>query len=447
MTPDARLQAVIELLDQILAGAQSNGAPADKIVASYFRQRRYAGSKDRRAVNEIVYKIIRDFERHRYLLEVNPSMQVNVSGRSLLLAHFIISEASLPQFDVGDTFTPAPWSAEETIWYENTRELYADFAVPEDIALNVPEWAAEGMHARFSVAFANEASALNTKAPLCLRVNTLKADMEDMLPCLNKNEEVFVKSNISGLCISADTAINLEGCKPYKIGQIEVQDEAAQIASLLVYAEAGHQIVDLCAGAGGKTLAVAADMNNQGQIYCFDTHKSRLAGLSKRAKRAGVHCIQQKVIPEDQQTRQHMLAPYTQKMDRVILDVPCSGTGTWRRSPDLRMRFDGKRLDDILELQQQLLREGAELVKPGGRLIYMTCSLLPSENEKQIHRFTEQANSKFSLIDYRDVWNAKQHLKVMPQTLSNIPEALCLSPGTHNTDGFFVCILERSTEK
>ena len=217
----------------------------------------------------------------------------------------------------------------------------------------------------------------------------------------------------------------------YMGGLVEVQDEASQIAALLTGAGKGMQVLDLCAGGGGKTLAMAAQMGNSGQIYAYDADRRRLEKLRPRAKRADARNIQYVDSP----------SKLPAGVDRVVLDVPCSGTGTWRRNPELRWRLTPELLAALTQLQDELLDRGAASVKPGGQLVYMTCSLLPEECEARADAFLAR-NPAFARVPWKENWPATQGHP--PATLSHQPDYLVLTPATHQTDGFFVAVMNRS---
>jgi 16S rRNA (cytosine967-C5)-methyltransferase len=439
MQPSARLAAAIELLDSIEAAIVSRGMPADRIVSDYFRARRYAGSKDKRAISDLVYAVLRSRELLVWALSKGA---LSLSGRSLLLAHLSAHDAgSLALLGADDGFAPPALSADERAGVHALQVL--DWcAAPEAAQLNVPGWAEEGLRARFGGGFASGAAALGENAPLDIRLNTLRARGKDINSCINISPEDIEKHKFSPSGFRIKARINLGAEKAYRDGLVEVQDEAAQIASSLVGARAGHQVIELCAGAGGKSLAIAAEMENRGQIHAFDISGKRLADFRTRLKRAGVHNIQVIRLAAEGEGRADALKPFAGSADRVVVDVPCTGSGTWRRSPDQRWRFDTGSLAELNRLQASLLGEAAALVRPGGRLYYMTCSLLPQENEAIIQSFMGYSGSDWQLLDYREVWQETLASEA-PETLSSLPSCLQLAPHAHDTDGFFVAVLER----
>jgi 16S rRNA (cytosine967-C5)-methyltransferase len=439
MQPSARLAATIELLSEVEAGIVVGGAPADRLVADYFRARRYAGSKDRRAITDQVYGVLR--ARALYLWALEAAM-CRVNARTLLICHLHQhTPEELAHFGgAGDHRCP-PLGAEEEVLVATLAGLNWQ-AAPKAAKHNIPEWMAGRLEARFAEDFEIAAAALNAKAPLDIRVNALRVSNIHLKNILNNDSEHFQKTPYSEFGYRATGAINLGGTKAYKSGLIEVQDEAAQIAATLVDAKPDHQVIDLCAGAGGKSLAVAVAMANKGQIHAFDISERRLGEFRTRLLRAGCRNIQITRIGTEVEERNAAFADLQGQAHRVMLDVPCSGSGTWRRSPDQRWRFDAERLAELAETQYQLMEEGAMMVALGGRLIYMTCSVLVEENEAIIERFLEKHSENWCLLDYRGIW-ANVLESPAPPTLSSLRECLQLAPHVHETDGFFVAILER----
>jgi len=439
MQPSARLAAAIELLDSIEAAIVSRGMPADRIVSDYFRARRYAGSKDKRAISDCVYDILRS--REGYLWGIS---QVGLvpGARSLVLAYVSLEKPSdLKLFGADGAFSPPAFSASEKAALDILESLDWSTA-PEAAQFNVPAWAEGGLRDRFGEMFAVGTAALLDNAPLDVRLNALRARSVDIKQYLSIDDQDIEKHKFSPSGFRIKTRINLGVEKAYRDGLVEVQDEAAQIASSLVGARAGHQVIELCAGAGGKSLAIAAEMENRGQIHAFDISGKRLADFRTRLKRAGVHNIQVIRLAAEGEGRADALKPFAGSADRVVVDVPCTGSGTWRRSPDQRWRFDTGSLAELNSLQASLLGEAAALVRPGGRLYYMTCSLLPQENEAIIQSFMGYSGADWQLLDYREVWQETLASEA-PETLSSLPSCLQLAPHAHDTDGFFVAVLER----
>jgi 16S rRNA (cytosine967-C5)-methyltransferase len=391
MTPAARVQAAIELLDAVIAAAQADGAPADRLVSDYFRTRRYAGSKDRRAVRELVYRAIR---------ACGP---LPASGRAAML-RLVADDSSLaPLFD-GSTHGPAPVGSGET---------------PAEGGI-APEWLLAELAAS-GIADA-EAAALLDRAPLDLRVNTLKAARSSIeLPAPAQPTDAP-----QGLRV--EPASPVETWEEFRDGRIEVQDTGSQLACLAVGAQPGETVIDLCAGAGGKTLALAAEMDNRGTLIAADTDRNRLSRLAPRAERAGAGMIETRLINPRQELE--MLADLRSAADAVLVDAPCSGTGTWRRNPEARWRLTPERLARFAGTQARLLEIAAELVKPGGRLTFVTCSLLDAEGADQVDSF---------LARHPD-WSGDPVDLPLGRARG---KGWRLSPFHDGTDGFFIARLSR----
>ena len=352
MTPSARVQAAIEVLDAVVAAARNRGAPADRIVADYFRQRRYAGSKDRRAVRELVYSAIR---------ACGP---VPASGRAAMLRLVELEPETALLFG-GSPHGPAPIGPGEQAARGGTASAWL-----------TERLAASGIDGE-------EAEALLARAPLDVRVNTLKA------------RRATVALPLPGEALLAPHALRfpsgtgVEQWDAYAQGLIEIQDHGSQWACAAVAAQPGETVVDLCAGAGGKTLALAAMMENTGVLVAGDTDRRRLGQLPDRAVRAGATNIEPVLLDPGRELER--LAAWHGQADAVLVDAPCSGTGTWRRNPELRWRLTPEALNRLTALQARLIGIAAEMLRPGGRLVYVTCSLLDEEGAGQIAAATAAA--------------------------------------------------------
>lgn len=391
MTPSARVQCAIDILDIVLGATRDNGPPADRIVADWFRTRRFAGSKDRRAVRELVYAAIR---------ACGP---VPESGRAAMLRLAREDEAIASLFD-GSQYGPAPIRPNET-------------PAPGGIA---PEWLVRRLAA--SGIEGEAAAALLDRAPLDLRVNTLKAQRDGL--SLPVPAEPTAAPN--GLRLSAP--VRVEDWAAYKEGLIEVQDTGSQLACTAVAARAGETIVDLCAGAGGKTLSLAAAMENRGTLIASDTDRGRLSRLRPRADRAGAAIVQEVLLDPGKEAQ--ALERWNGHADAVLVDAPCSGTGTWRRNPEARWRLSEAQLARHGQAQARLLDIGANLVREGGRLIFVTCSLLDSEGQDQIAAFLER----------HPRWRAEETGLAQGTVRGN---GRRLDPFQTDTDGFFIARLGR----
>lgn len=393
MTPAARAQAAIELLDQIIVAARDGGASADVLIQRGFAARRYAGSKDRRAIRGLIYDAIR-------LCGERPE-----SGRAALLALAAGDAVLAATFD-GSSYGPAPIGAGE-------------IAAQPGVA---PFWLIDALAG--SGIDADQAAALLGRASLDLRVNTLKASVAQTRAALP--EAVPVDGLDAALRLPADTAV--DKTQSFIDGWIEVQDAGSQMVTLAAGAQPGMRVVDLCAGGGGKTLALAAAMANRGELLATDSDRPRLSRLMPRAERAGVSIVETRLLNPGQEDQP--LADWAGTADVVLIDAPCSGTGTWRRNPEARWRLTPARLARLVETQARLLDVGAALVKPGGALIHIVCSLLDAEGAGQADAF---------LVRHPD-WVAAP--LALPLGTPH-GAGMRLTPLSHSTDGFFVAKLLR----
>lgn len=387
MTPAARAQAAIELLEGIIVAAREGGAAADTLIQRYFKTRRYAGSKDRRAVRELVYRAIRRAgERPE-------------SGRAALLG-LAADDPDLRALFDGSPHGPASIQQGEA-------------TAPAAI---VPNWLA----GRFDpVLDADELPALLERAPLDLRVNRLRGTRDEALAVMP--EAVPTPHSSLGLRLPEGTRI--EATEAWSTGLVEVQDEGSQLLCLACDAGPGMTVVDLCAGAGGKTLALAAEMAGEGRLVASDTDRARLSRMAPRLARAGVGIVETRLLDPGRESA--ALTNLAGAADLVLIDAPCSGSGTWRRNPETRWRLTPERLARLVALQAHLLDIGAELVRPGGHLVYAVCSLLGEEGREQAASFAQRRSAFVRDLGPIDAGRAAGagHL---------------LSPATDGTDGFFV---------
>jgi len=390
VTPQARVQAAIELLDEIIAAAAEQGAAADTLIARYFKTRRYAGSKDRRGVRDLIYAAIRR------------AGERPVSGRAAMVGLARERADLAPLFD-GSQHGPAPISLDEP----GAKRGIAPAWLVDRLALTVP---------------AAEMPALLERAPLDLRVNRLKAKRDSALARFADAEATPFAPD--GLRLAE--GIQIEQTSAWSEGLIEIQDEGSQLAALATGAQTGMTVIDLCAGAGGKSLALGAMMGNAGRIIACDVDRARLSRLAPRAERAGVGIVENRLLNPDREME--ALGDLRGRADIVLVDAPCSGTGTWRRNPEARWRLTPERLTRLTGLQARLLDLAAGLVRPGGALIYVVCSLLAEEGLTQIDRF---------LTKYKD-WSAHDPDLPVGQDAGH---GILLTPAQSGTDGFFVARL------
>ena len=429
MRPAAQLQATIELLDHI----DQNNYPADRVMAKYFRERRYIGSKDKYAISEQFYAILRQRLSLSYLLEQH-NLSISTRNLAALLIHS--EKQSISDYFNGEKYSPA-------ILYQGDIDTIVsiEFAeldsAPEYIKLNVPKWIAPKLKAVLGDDFESEMTATNQRASTDIRVNLLKSNVQQVSELIKDNSYDFDLSSISPWGLSFKQRVALFNLKEFKQGWFEVQDQGSQLLAQLTNVKAGDRVVDFCAGAGGKTLAMAAMMQNKGSIYACDVHTKRLDNLSKRIKRAGAHNVRVHVLSSE---KDKWVKQQQGKADVVLIDAPCTGTGTWRRSPDSRWNLSQQDLNELVLLQQSILQSASRLVKPGGRLIYATCSLLEEENELQTQSFLE-LNSNFKPFELEIHEPLKSNLD---KVRSNGHEIRTF-PGLSNSDGFYVCSMVRET--
>jgi 16S rRNA (cytosine967-C5)-methyltransferase len=279
-------------------------------------------------------------------------------------------------------------------------------------------------------------AALNTPASTDLRVNLLKADREGACLALVAEGVAAEPTPLSPIGLRLRERVPLGNLAAFKEGLVEVQDESSQIAALLADARPGMRVVDFCAGAGGKTLALAASMANRGKLVACEVSQRRLERAARRLRRAGVNNVERRALSGE---RDKWVKRHAGGFDRVFVDIPCLGTGTWRRNPDAKWRVRPEDLAELIERQQQILRSGARLVRPGGRLIYATCSVLREEDEAQAEAFLA-VEPDFSLLPVARVWR-----ETIGGALPGGEHFLRLTPARHGTDGFFVAIFERHT--
>jgi 16S rRNA (cytosine967-C5)-methyltransferase len=338
----------------------------------------------------------------------------------------------------GENHSPAPLS--ETEVRGLTRGL--DDA-PEHVRANVPEWLWPGFVRAFAGRAGEEGEAMSRRAPADIRVNSLKSTREKVLKALAGFNAAETAYSPLGVRVAAPVGPqrtpNLQAEAAFQAGWCEIQDEGSQIAAALAEAGARKQVLDLCAGGGGKTLALAAAMQNTGQIYAYDEDRMRLKPIFDRVKRAGVRNVQ--VLRAGDKSALSALGP---RFDVVLVDAPCTGTGTWRRRPDAKWKLKPNNLADRQKQQRDVLGQAAALVKPGGRLVYVTCSLLAEENSDQIAAFLAHQKD-FASVPYADVWRACLPGEP-PASADGSLEHLVLTPGMHGTDGFFIAILTRALQ-
>lgn len=425
MTPAARLEAAIALLDAIEAAP---ARPADAIANDFFRERRFIGSGDRRAVSDRVWRVLRCWRRLSWWVpKATPRLLV---AASLLTENWALS--GVADSYSGGRFAPPGLERSEYNALRRVEGHTLDHPdMPDPVRFELPDWLYPRMLARFGDRLAIEMAALSEPAPLDLRVNLLKGTREAAHAALAAEGWEARPTPFS------PWGLRIEGRRPitsgpaFQSGLVEIQDEGSQVLAALTGARPGMRVVDWCAGAGGKTLALAAMMGNRGQIAACDVSGSRLDGAVRRLRRAGVNNVERHlVLPGDKWAKRREAA-----FDRVLVDAPCTGTGTWRRNPDARLRLEESDLLELTRKQASILDTAQALVSQGGRLVYGTCSLLAEENEEQVAAFLTR-HADFALVPLAKAWPFEGKVPLEG-------EMLFLTPARHGTDGFFAAVLER----
>ncbi|HUN42379.1 MAG TPA: RsmB/NOP family class I SAM-dependent RNA methyltransferase [Acetobacteraceae bacterium] len=472
MTPAARTAAAIDLLTAIEA---DRARPADSVANDWLRARRFIGSSDRRAVSEHVWYALRHYRRLGWWLvrsgaaviraptslraweegfkravnevarpppptplpqEEGASTSLPPPPRQLIAASLLLGGTPLPAITPlfsGGRFAPAPLDAAEQAILRPLQGHTIDHpAMPEAVRLEIPDWLYPLLAARFGPATSAELEALLQPAPLDLRVNLLKTTLAAAQAALATEDLHPTPTPLSPWGLRLDGRRQITAGVAFQSGLVEIQDEGSQLVAALTDARPGQRVCDYCAGAGGKTLALAAAMQNRGHLLACDTAAARLDNAARRLRRAGVSNVERHLLqPGDKWAKRRAGA-----FDRVLVDAPCTGTGTWRRNPDARQRLSDADLAELLDRQAAILDAAAPLVRTQGRLVYATCSLLDAENEAQVTRFLAR-HSGFSLMPLARAWP----LQAPPPCKGDF---LSLTPARHGTDGFFAAVLERT---
>jgi 16S rRNA (cytosine967-C5)-methyltransferase len=424
-----RIQASIEVLTDIL----DRKTPATMALRDWGKAHRFAGSKDRSAIGNYVHDALRCKSSLGFRMDDD-------SPRSLALASAVFMggksiDELIEAFD-GDPHAPTPLMEAER---ENLTGKISLDSAPDWIQADVPEWIWPAFENNFAEEAITEGQALTARPPLDLRVNTIKAKRDSVLKSLNVKDLKPTEISPIGIRIDAKPGDgrlpNVQVEPEYQTGDIEIQDEGSQIVSLLIDAKPGEKVLDYCAGGGGKSLALAADMENQGSVFGFDIDKRRLSPLYQRAQRAGASIIDVRQPPSEN------LKNLVGRMDRVLIDAPCTGVGTWRRKPDAKWRLSEDALERRNNEQRSVLNSAKGFVRPGGLLFYVTCSMLAEENEAQVYAFLE-GNDNFALLSAGEVWEEKFGAEA-PKPWSADGCTLTLSPASTDTDGFFFAVMER----
>lgn len=393
--------------------------PADVVVSRYFREHPKLGARERGAVAEAVFAVLRNKLTYASFAESGHGSQM----RRLAL---------LGLADAAGADAIAGLTAEEQDWLQRIAQI--DRAtLPLALRANLPPWLLDRLVQREGEEGAlTLAEALNRPAPLDLRVNILKAKRDEVMAALSEAGITAELTPYAPLGIRLRKKPALQNMPLFRDGLVEVQDEGSQLLAQILGAKRGEMVVDFCAGAGGKTLAIGAAMRNTGRLYAFDVSEKRLAKLKPRLSRSGLSNVHPGVIAHENDAKVKRLAG---KIDRVLVDAPCSGLGTLRRNPDMKWRQTPESVAELNAKQIAILEGAARLIKPGGRLVYATCSLLPEENEGIAAAFLS-AHAEFALVPMKDVL-AEQKIPL------EMGDYLALQPHLHQTDGFFAAVFER----
>ncbi len=433
MTPAARLSAAIELIETI----ETQRVPAAKALKEWGTAHRYAGSGDRAAISGLVWDVLRRRASSAWIMEEDTP---RARALGMLRLERGLDADQIAALCDGGRFAPQPLSERERSALA-TRSLAG---APAHIAGDYPEWLDGHLAQVFGEDRVAEATAMASRAPLDLRVNTLKAKREKLLHSLAHLGVQPTPWSPIGLRLELGADARNPGIhaeEDFIKGAIEVQDEGSQLAALLSAAKPGEQVIDLCAGAGGKTLALAAMMQGKGRLIATDHDKRQLAPIYERLSRAGVHNADVRTPKGEADT----LGDIRASADLVVIDAPCTGTGTWRRNPDAKWRMRPGALEVRLKDQAAVLDRAAALVKPGGRIAYITCSVLPPENAGQVRGFVER-HPDFAVVPSAQtvtvLWDKAADFAAA--TLQSA-EGLLMTPRRTGTDGFFVSILKRNT--
>lgn len=429
MTPGARLRAASEVLAEVM----TRHRPVSEALQDWGRSHRFAGAGDRNAIGGLVYDALRRrlSIAWRFDADTPRSLALGAATGALGLGADAVIEAC-----TGAAHSPDPLSAAEGA------ALSRDLAgAPHHVRADVPEWLWPDFEAMFAERAVAEGAALAQRAPADLRVNLLKADRDRVLKSLAGFGARPAPHSPVGIRVPPPVATgrtpNLQAEASFHAGWFEIQDEGSQIASLLTCARPGEQVIDLCAGGGGKTLALAALLRNSGQLYAYDHDRLRLQPIFERLRRAGARGVQ--VLRARDVEAVTALGP---RFDLVLVDAPCTGTGVWRRRPDAKWRLKPESLVQRMAEQSSVLDLARGLVRPGGRIVYVTCSLLPHENVRQVEAFLDRT-PQYHVVVHATLWRAAIGTPA-PASADGRDDGLLLTPASHGTDGFYVATLQRA---
>ncbi len=432
MTPAARLSAAIELIDTI----DAQRAPAAKALKDWGTAHRFAGSGDRAAIAGLVWDVLRRRASSAWVMD-DDTPRSRVLG--MLKVERGMDAATISALCDGGRFAPEPLSDAE----KSALTSRSPGDAPAPVAGDYPEWLDPYLAKVFGDDRAAEAAAMASRAPLDLRVNTLKAKREKVQGSMKHLGAHETPWSPIGLRIELGADAKNPGIhseEDFIKGLVEVQDEGSQLAALLSAAKPGEQVIDLCAGAGGKTLALAAMMGGKGRLIATDHDKRQLAPIYERLSRAGVHNADVRTPKGEDEP----LSDIKASADLVLIDAPCTGTGTWRRNPDAKWRMRPGALEIRIKEQIEVLDRASRVVKPGGRIAYITCSVLAEENGEQVRAFMAR-HPEFAVVPPEEtasvLWDKAD---AFMQAALKSPEGWLMTPRRTGTDGFFVSVLKKA---
>ncbi|MGE4313871.1 MAG: RsmB/NOP family class I SAM-dependent RNA methyltransferase [Pseudobdellovibrionaceae bacterium] len=435
MTPAARIQTTIFLLDLI----GTTRVPMDTAIGDYMRQRRYIGSKDRAAIAERIYSAMRHKARFDWWIN-EAGLQPDGRLKTICTLIFLDERAEkdiLKLFD-GSKYGPEQLSDTEIAFLKriSKAELMPQ-NMPEAVRVECPSEFEGRLREIFESGFVPEMAAMLDTAPLDLRVNTGLAPVDKAAAYLEADGVETDKTPYAPTGLRTKGKTYLSRTKAFAKGWIDIQDEGSQLIAVACDAKPGMQVLDYCAGAGGKTLALASYMEGKGRIVAMDNDDRRLGKSKERFKRARVSDSIE-IRPLTDERHKKWLRRQRESFDITLIDVPCSGSGTWRRNPDMRWVTYGPELEELIDIQADIMERVAHTVKPGGKLVYATCSLFRAENENQVEAFLAR-HDEFELLPLQEAW---------PEGLTLPCEGpyMRLTPLKHGTDGFFAAVLRRKEE-
>ena len=438
MTPAARIAAVIDILEKFSVGRTSKISAAQALRFG-IQHRRYIGASDRNAISNLYWQIQRHWSRLCWHLEAH---KVDITSRHLVLAALVLingqrdSLANLFSSDM--PYGPAALNEVEKILVnELADQQFENEFMPKHVLLEWPEWLLLDATNSLGEDLENNLLALTMEAPTDVRINPIKLNSRRQLRDRFASRKIICHpTRMSPLGVRLNKRLRFEELQDWKNGLFEVQDEGSQLASLLCDAQPYMQVADICAGAGGKSLVMAAIMKNKGRVLALDTRASCIKRLGERMRRAGIHNIERKVVSEN-----WCYQAWRGKFDRVVVDAPCSGSGTWRRKVDARRRLTSEQLASYQQTQANLLHKASAMVAPGGRIIYITCSILASEGVEQINKFLEKT-PELDFADISDIWAHTIGVVGGGDCPPHDRGMLKLLPYQDDTDGFFISVLK-----